>query len=68
MQQITLKGVVISKYGSVGKFGIALGWSPRKARDIVSGRQVPNARDIEQMAAVLNITIPSDLRTLFFAQ
>ena len=67
MQQLTLKGVVISRFGTVGKFGTALGWSQRKARDIVSGRQIPNARDIEQMAEVLQVTIPSELKALFFA-
>lgn len=65
--QVTLKGLVISKYGNAGKFGEALGWSGRKARDIVSGRQMPDAREIEQMAEALNIVIPSDLKAIFFA-
>ena len=64
--EITLKGLVISKYGSAGKFAQALGWSGRKGRDIVSGRQHPTAKDMEEMADVLGIQSPEAFCAVFF--
>ena len=64
--EITLKGLVVSKYGSAGKFAEALGWSGRKGRDIVSGRQHPTARDMERMADALDIQSPEAFCAVFF--
>lgn len=63
---ITLRGVVVSKYGSMSAFARRLNWSGRKTRSIVSGEQVPNAREIEEMAEALDITIPEELKAIFF--
>ena len=65
---LTLRGVVVSKYGDMTKFARRLNWSGRKTRSIVSGKQIPNAREIEEMADALDITIPEDLKTIFFYQ
>lgn len=67
MMQITLKGLVISKYGSAAKFAEAIGWSGRKARDIVSGRQMPTAYDMEVMADVLDIRTADMFCAVFFS-
>lgn len=64
--QISLKGLVASKFGSAGKFAEAVGWSGRKARDIVSGRQQPTIRDMEKMADVLGIESEEDFCSIFF--
>ena len=64
--EITLKGLVVSKYGSAGKFAQAMGWSGRKGRDIVSGRQHPTARDMEEMADALDIRSPEAFCAVFF--
>lgn len=64
--QITLKGLVISKYGSAGKLADAIGWSGRKARDIVSGRQTPTARDMEVLADALDIRTAEMFCAVFF--
>lgn len=61
-----LRGIVIEKYGSMSRFAIALNWSGRKTRDIVSGRQIPTAKDIGQMATTLNVTSPKDFMRIFF--
>lgn len=66
LQPITLKGAVIVKWGSMAKFAQILGWSQRKTRDIVSGRQIPNAVEIEKMATALEVDLPEDLKALFF--
>lgn len=63
---ITLRGVVVSKFGNMTRFAERLQWSGRKTRSIVSGKQVPNAREIEEMAEALDITIPEDLKIIFF--
>ena len=66
MEGNVLRGVVAQKYGSCAKFAEALGWSGRKTRDIVSGRQVPDAKDIKEMADKLKITEPSEFMRIFF--
>ena len=63
-----LRGSVAAKYGSCTKFAKQLGWSGNKTRNIVSGRQVPNATDIQQMAIALNITDPAEFMRIFFNQ
>ena len=45
MEGNALRGIVAEKYGSCAKFAKALMWSARKTRDIVSGRQVPDAKE-----------------------
>lgn len=66
MQGTPLRGVVAAKYGSCSKFASAIGWSPRKTRDIVSGRRIPNAKDINTMAKCLDIDDPVSFMTIFF--
>lgn len=63
---MTLKGRIIECFGSVLKFAEKIGWSHRKAYDIVNGKQEPTARDIENMAEILCVTIPDELHALFF--
>ena len=64
--QVSLKGLVASKFGSAEKFADAIGWSGRKARDIVSGRQPPTIKDMEQMAKVLDIENEEEFCNIFF--
>lgn len=66
MEGNVLRGVVAEKFGSCAKFAKALNWSGRKTRDIVSGRQVPDAKDIKEMADTLNITEPKEFMRVFF--
>ncbi len=61
-----LRAEVYMKYGSCTKFANAIGWSQRKARDIVSGRQVPNADEIGAMANKLGIKEPKRFMEVFF--
>ena len=66
MEGNVLRGVVAERFGSCAKFAKALGWSGRKARDIVSGRQTPNAREIKQMADALKVKEPEEFMRVFF--
>lgn len=65
-EMITVKGSIISKFGSVAKFAEHVGWSNRKARDIVSGRQKPTASDMEVISAALDIRTAEPFCALFF--
>jgi len=64
-EAITLRAIVVSKYKSVLTFSKAIGWSSRKAYDIVNGRQEATAHDIESMAELFGVTVPSELRPFF---
>ena len=64
-KNLNLRGRIISVYGTIGKFALALNWSRRKASDIVNGNQEATASDIEQMANALNVELPEDFRLLF---
>ncbi len=66
--EMTLRGVVVSKFGSVSKMAKALHWSNGKARRIVRGEQLPNANDIEDMAAVLEIENAVEFVRVFFPE
>lgn len=66
MQGNVLRGVVAEKFGSCAKFAQALGWSGRKTRDIVSGRQVPDAKEIKEMADKLDVKEPIEFMRVFF--
>lgn len=64
--EITLKGAVSSMYGSATALAKQLGWSGRKARDIVSGRQAPTAKDMEELAEALDIRDANSFALIFF--
>lgn len=64
---ITLKGLAISKFGSIQKFADALGWNRNRALRIVNGVQSPTDVDIEQMAKALEISTPDTFMQIFFA-
>ena len=62
---LTLKGVVLSKYGSCVKFADAMGWNRNKADRILNAKQDPSLRDIGHM--VRRMSLPDDLIVpLFF--
>ena len=68
MTENPLRGAVSAKYGSCEAFSKALNWSGRKTRDIVSGRQIPTAKDITQMAQALDVwNNPAAFMSIFFA-
>lgn len=68
MEANTLRGRIISMHHTVLNFAKVLNWSSRKAYDIVNGKQEPSGRDIEAMCAALDVQIPAEMRSLFFAR
>lgn len=68
MAENNLRGRIIAMYHTVLNFAKVIGWSSRKAYDIVNGKQFPSAIDIDAMCKVLNVEIPEDMRSLFFSK
>lgn len=55
---INLKGIVISKFGSISAFSKEIGWCYSKTNRIVNGRQLPDASEIKDMArALISMTL-----------
>lgn len=65
MQQLTKRGLVVSKYGSISKFAKEMGWSYRRANYIINDKQQANATEIDQMARAFGIELPDAFRQLF---
>jgi len=61
-----LRGRIIAKFRTIMNFAKAVGWSNRKAYDIINGRQEMTLNDMEVICSALEIEIPSDIRELFF--
>lgn len=66
MEEITLRGRIVSKYNTVINFSRAMKWSTRKTYDIVNGKQDPTGKEIEAMCAALDVKIPADMKAMFF--
>ena len=64
--KVTLKGLVISKFGSATELGKALNWSGRRARSIVNGSQEPTVADIELLSTALGLTNANDFIAVFY--
>lgn len=62
----TLRGRIIEMYGSLRAFADALGWHEQKVYRIVNSIQEATASEILAMADALHVTVPDDMRSLFF--
>lgn len=65
MNRNNLRGRIIAMFGTILGFAKAVGWSSRKAYDIVNGKQEPTMSDLEVMCKTLEVEIPADFRFLF---
>jgi len=52
---MTIRGLVYSKYNSIGDFAADIGWKRNKASRIVNMRQPPSKKDMEDMIVTLEI-------------
>ena len=66
MEENLLRGRIIAMYRTITAFAKVIGWSNRKAYDIVNFRQEMTAKDIEDLCRVLKVEIQGDIRNLFF--
>lgn len=53
--EVSLRGLVLSKYKTVTEFARAIGWERGKASRIINGSQEPGKKDMEQIIALFNI-------------
>lgn len=66
MQLITLRGAVVSKFGTIQKFAEAVGWSQSRTLRILNKKQNPTDADIDRMANALEIHDFSTFMQIFF--
>jgi len=64
---ITLRGLVVSKFGTVDKFAKEMGWCKSKTYRIVNNHQEPNATEIRDMVQKLGIIDPSFVISIFLS-
>lgn len=67
MIEMNLRGMVLSKYKTIGAFADAVGWKRNKASRIVNGVQEPDITDIQNMAKALEIDSQDAFIRIFFA-
>lgn len=53
--ELTIRGLVFSKFNSIGDFAAAIGWQRNKASRIVNRKQEPSKKDMEDMIVTLEI-------------
>lgn len=61
-----LRGAVVARYGSMAECGRAIGWSGRRVRDVVTGRQPMTVDDAETLADALSVKTVGGFMRLFF--
>lgn len=61
----SLRGVVLAKHPNISSFAKAMKWDRKKASRIVNRQQLPTAKDMEQMAAELEIRNADDFVHIF---
>lgn len=67
MEQVNqLRGAVVGKFGSMERLAQEIGWSGRKTRDVVSGRQTMTIADIEKLSDALQVRGADEFMRLFF--
>lgn len=67
MVEVNLRGMVVSKFKTIGAFADAIGWKRNKASRIVNGIQEPDITDIQEMTRVLEIDSQDAFIHIFFA-
>lgn len=66
-EQMNLRGIVVSRFGSIARFSKEIGWCYSKTNRIVNGKQEPDATEIKAMASVLRIENPAVVSSVFLS-
>jgi len=64
--ELTLRGLVFSKYKNINEFANAIGWNRNKASRILSEAQELNAQDIQEITQCLEINSIQLFMQIFF--
>lgn len=65
---INLRGAVLSRFETVGKFADAIGWSRPKASRIINGAQSPTTDEIQKIVECINIDTVDLFMQIFFPE
>jgi transcriptional regulator with XRE-family HTH domain len=60
-----LRGAVLAKHPNISEFARAMNWDRKKASRIVNRKQLPTAKDMEDMAKNLDIRNADDFVQIF---
>lgn len=63
--EVTLRGLVLSKFHTIKDFSEAIGWKKTKAWRIVNEKQKPNDVEMAQLAKCLCMNIETFLNIFF---
>ena len=64
IQKFEIKGLIYGKFGNLTAFANAIGWTKQKLNKILHGKQTLKAKDLQQMAQALKISM-DELATHF---
>lgn len=64
--EITLRELLVRRFGSIAKFAEAIAWSYRKAYAIVNRKQEPTASEMEEIARIAEIASPEEFVRFFY--
>lgn len=62
---LSLKGLAISRYGSIRTLSTKLGWSYSKTYRIVNGLRLPDTTEVKKLSEALGIANPDDIAVVF---
>ena len=65
MQMLALRGLAVSRFGTIQNFANALGWKATKLSRILSGRQDLTVKEAWQVAEVLGVDVPENVKAIF---
>lgn len=65
--ELTLRELLLRKFGSITKFADAIKWSNRKAYAIVNNKQEPTASDMEAIANIVEMQNPDEFVHFFYS-
>ena len=61
-QEVTLRGVVYSKYNSIAGLAAVIGWTRQKATNIINGVSEPSLDDVDKLAKALGLSFERTAR------
>lgn len=64
--EMTVRGVILQKYPSASAFARSMGWTRKKASDIINGRRKPTADEMVLIAQDVGLTDANSFMSIFF--
>ena len=64
--KINLRGAILGKFKTISAFANTMGWSKKKASEIVNGTRQPSAKEMIEISDALEIDDATTFMALFF--